>query len=157
MARFILLIIFFVLLSACRYTSEEAKSNGDLVVGPGGNYQYEKINQFLNHIDQQKSAQLRITSYTDEGDPIISDFNFDGKKIQYSYDNSRDKFGGRNKGKSTTTCEKIEKKEVNRADLAKGIQYVLTGCQKVIGTHESGSNEIHILFVPAPTPRITPE
>jgi hypothetical protein len=96
-------------------------------------------------VDKHKDSKLRVTSYTIEGDPIISDLHYDGKTIRYSYDTSQDKYGDNSIGKLKTTCEKIEKKEITQNANMKGTQYVLTGCQKIIG--ESHENEIYVLFV----------
>lgn len=147
----IFMLILTMLLTGCstvsQYSLQEAKENGDIVVGPGGPLNTEKIIAFISNVDRVRESKLRITSFTDEGDPIISDLHFDGKKIQYSYDSSRDKFGGKSRGKSKTSCERIDKKEVSREGKAEGTQYILTGCRKIIGVHESGKKEIFVLFV----------
>ncbi|UVI33550.1 DUF4362 domain-containing protein [Paenibacillus spongiae] len=147
----LILLTLTLLITGCTSTSEysvrEAKKNGDIIVGPSGPLNTDKIIPFMNHVDQGRESRLRITSYTDEGDPIIIDLHYDGKKISYSYDNTRDKLGGRSRGKSETTCGEIHQREVVRDDQAAGTQYVLTGCKKLIGPHESGKKEIHVLFV----------
>ena len=151
MRQMLILITLSLLLTGCKaastYTSQEAKKNGDIVVGPGGPLNTDKIIPFLTSVDKGQESDLRITSYTDEGDPIISDLHYDGKKIKYSYDTSRDEYGGTSRGKSNTTCEKILSRDVVRDDKAVGTLYVLTGCKKIIGPHESGKKEIHVLFV----------
>ncbi|MCQ6561495.1 DUF4362 domain-containing protein [Paenibacillus mendelii] len=151
MRQMLILLTLALLLTGCTtpstYSSQEAKRNGDIVVGPGGPLNTDKIIPFITNVDNGQESHLRITSYTDEGDPIISDLHYDGKKIKYSYDTSRDEFGGTSRGKSNTTCEKILSRDVVREDKAIGMQYVLAGCKKIIGPHESGKKEIHLLFV----------
>jgi hypothetical protein len=147
--RVMVCLLVFAALTACNnYTLQEAKKNGDLIEGtPDGPLNLEKITQFIKNADQSKDSKLRITSYTKEGDAIISDLHFDGKSIQYSFDNSRDKFGGRTKGKSKTTCEKMDKRDVFRGN-AEGTQYILTGCKEAIGMPgEADRQEIVVLFV----------
>jgi hypothetical protein len=142
-------ILILVLLTSCnKYTLQDAKKNGDIIAGDiGGTLNTEKMTQFMNDLDKNQDSKLRITMYTIEGDPIISDLHYDGKTIRYSYDTSQDKYGNQSKGKSETTCEKINKKEIAQSDInVKGTQYVLTGCKKIIG--ESHKNEIYVLFVP---------
>jgi hypothetical protein len=147
--RVIVCLLVLAALTACNsYTLQEAKKNGDLIEGPpDGPLNVEKITQFIMDADQSKESKLRITSYTKEGDAIISDLHFDGKSIQYSFDNSRDKFGGKTKGKSEATCMKMDKRDAARGN-AKGTQYVLTGCKGAIGTpNEADQHEIKVLFV----------
>jgi hypothetical protein len=142
------LLVLAVLTACNNYTLQEAKKNGDLIEGtPDGPLNMEKITQFIKDADQSKDSKLRITSYTKEGDAIISDLHFDGKSIHYSYDDSRDKFGGKTKGKSETTCVKMDKRDGARGN-AKGTQYVLTGCMEAIGMpNEADRQEVVVLFV----------
>jgi len=147
----IFMLTLTMILTGCNtvspYSLQDAKGNGDIVVGPGGPLNTEKIISFISNVEKDQESKLRITSFTDEGDPIISDLYFDGEKIQYRYDSSRDKFGGKTRGKSKTSCERIGKREVSREGKAEGTQYILTGCRKIIGVHESGKKEIFVLFV----------
>lgn len=57
----------------------------------------------MTDYETRKESKVRITGYTEEGAPIISDLNFNGKEIEYIFDNSRDKHGGKQKGTYNTT------------------------------------------------------
>lgn len=148
-ARVMVCLLVIAALTACNsYTLQEAGKNGDLIDGPpNGPLNLEKITQFIKDADQSKDSKLRITSYTKEGDAIIHDLHFDGNRFRYSFDNSRDKFGGETKGKSETTCLKLDRRDASRGN-AKGTQYVLTGCKEAIGMPSEGDqHEIVVLFV----------
>jgi len=147
MRRIICLILSVFVLSACNtYTLQDAKNNGDIIVGHLGPMNSEKIDSFVADFEKQKASKLRITSYTTEGDPILSDLYYDGKQINYTFDNSRDKHGGKQKGKDKTSCNKIEKRSVTRDVSAKGLEYILTDCKEIIGFHSGDKNEIFLMF-----------
>ncbi|MFD0698024.1 DUF4362 domain-containing protein [Paenibacillus sp. GCM10027628] len=147
MRRILLIILSMLLLSSCNtYDSNKAKENGDIIPGHPGPVNLDKIDIFIKDFETQKESKIRITSYTEEGDPIISDLNFNGKEIEYIFDNSRDKHGGKQKGKYDTTCKSIEKKNVTRGDSARGVEYILTNCKEIIGIHYSEKQEIYLMF-----------
>lgn len=107
------------------YKSQQAIYHGDVVLDVVGKVtNLPAFNQFYNDVQAGKSDKIRITSYTDEGDPIFMDLNFDGKIIQYTFDDSNDKFGGSNKGRKTTTCTGISAQQT-----VNGTMYAVTGCQ----------------------------
>ncbi|WP_420869630.1 DUF4362 domain-containing protein [Cohnella ginsengisoli] len=61
-------------------------------------------NLFLANVDNGMPSQVRITQYTDEGDPILYELVYDGAEaITYTYDNSRDGFGSET-GRRSTVC-----------------------------------------------------
>ncbi|WP_075980134.1 DUF4362 domain-containing protein [Bacillus massilinigeriensis] len=121
--------LFVISVTGCSeneaYGSEEAIKRGDVV------YQNEVINlerfeQFLNNLSNNKEDKIRVTGYTHEGDPIFQDLQFDGKVIQYRYDNSNDEFAGNDKGVQTDVCTEIVEKE-NEQDE---VEYLISGCSK---------------------------
>ncbi|KQX56687.1 MULTISPECIES: DUF4362 domain-containing protein [unclassified Paenibacillus] len=147
MRRIICLILSVFVLSGCHtYTLQDAKKNGDIIVGHLGPTNFEKIDSFITDFENQKASKLRITSYSEEGDPILSDLIYDGKQINYIFDDSRDKHGGIQKGKDKTSCNKIEKRSVTREGSIKGFEYILTGCKEIIGFHSGDKNEIFLMF-----------
>ena len=87
------------------YKSETAVSNGDVVDIHGKVSNVDRFYAFLNNVEALKPDLIRITSYTIEGDPIIAVAYYDGKKIKYYSDNTRDAFGG---GKGIHTLEADE-------------------------------------------------
>jgi hypothetical protein len=120
------------------YTVAEATRHGDVVVGPGvqGVGNMSALTIFLSNINHHKKASVRITSFTDEGDPIFVDLSFNGQTIEYTYDDSEDRFGGQQRGRKTTTCTGIATRSVTN-----GTEYVLSGCQDT-------SMPSEVLFVP---------
>jgi len=107
------------------YGSEEAVKRGDVV------YQSEVINlerfeQFLSNLSKNKEDKIRVTGYTHEGDPIYQDLQFDGKVIQYRYDNSNDEYAGNDKGVKTDVCIKIVEQENEQGE----VEYLISGCSK---------------------------
>lgn len=75
------------------YTIEEALNNGDIVNVHGNITNYEKLEAFMENINNKIEDNIKIVQYTIEGDPIIIELKYDGKDLSYKYDNTRDKFG----------------------------------------------------------------
>ncbi|NLI91244.1 MAG: DUF4362 domain-containing protein [Peptococcaceae bacterium] len=101
------LFIMFLLLPACTslstsipasYNSDLAVKNGDVVDVHGRTYNVEKLDAFIDAVNNRQKAKVQIISYTVEGDPIARILEYDGRMINYTYDNSMDKFAGRDKG-----------------------------------------------------------
>lgn len=98
------------------YTYETAIKNGDVVAINGKQHNTEKLEQFLENVENDKKDKIRIVQYTTEGGAIITDLEYSGNKIKYAYDRTRDGFG-------LTT---IEKKKFNADSLyKKGSRYYL--------------------------------
>ncbi|MGG3744715.1 DUF4362 domain-containing protein [Paenibacillus chibensis] len=106
------------------YSFDKAISKGD-VVYLSKVYNVEKFDRFLANLESKKADRIRITGYTDEGDPIYKDLKYNGEEISYSYDNSNDAFGGSNNGIRTDRCA-----NVTSEDVQDGTQYTLSGCTK---------------------------
>ena len=63
---------------------------------------YDNIDDFINIMHTKNlSAKFQVTKTTDEGDPIIQTLEYDGKTIKFTYDNSKDKFAGTDRGVAT--------------------------------------------------------
>ncbi|MBB6673438.1 DUF4362 domain-containing protein [Cohnella nanjingensis] len=107
------------------YSSNEAITKGD-VVYLNKVYNIEKFNRFITNLDNKKADSIRITGYTDEGDPIFKDLKYDGKEISYTYDNSNDEFGGSNKGVRSDICSKVSSEKNAQGE----IDYSISGCTK---------------------------
>lgn len=67
-----------------------------------------------------------MTGFTTEGDPIYHDLQFDGEVIHLTYDNSKDKHGGDNRGVTKDVCTEIKKQEAENGE----IEFYLSGCKK---------------------------
>lgn len=76
-----------------RYYVEFAIQNGDVVDVHGQHYNEEKLEQFMVNVKKRRNDKVRITRYTIEGDALIIDLEFDGEKIYYTYDTTRDAYG----------------------------------------------------------------
>jgi Domain of unknown function (DUF4362) len=86
---------------------------------------YDKFMQFVNNINlgKGKNEKIRVVRYTNEGDPLLHDLIYDGKKIISTIDTTRDEFGVQQV--DTTICKSIDtKKDKDKTE------YVLSGCEK---------------------------
>ena len=72
---------------------DQAIADGVVVTFSGATANSVKITEFLQSAAKGESAFMRTIYYTTEGDPIITDYEFDGEKYIVTYDNSRDSFG----------------------------------------------------------------
>ena len=72
---------------------DQAIADGVVVTFSGATANSGKITEFLQSAAKGESAFMRTIYYTTEGDPIITDYEFDGEKYIVTYDNSRDSFG----------------------------------------------------------------
>lgn len=76
------------------YLPEEAKANGDYVnVGLGKYANEDKMTAFIDAIHAKETGAVRITRYSDEGNPDIADVVFDGSKFTVWIDTTRDQYG----------------------------------------------------------------
>lgn len=105
------------------YTSKEAINRGDIVSFEKV-YNLDSFEQFITNLSSKKADNIRVTSYTDEGDPIFKDLKFDGNVINYSYDTSNDAFGGSNTGVRTDTCSDITSEKNAQGEII----YSISGC-----------------------------
>jgi hypothetical protein len=84
------LLLFFII-SACSsksYNYETAIKNGDVVDLHGKVNNAERLEKFYGNISLTIKDKIRITQFTIEGDPLFYDFEYNGKEIKYTYDNS---------------------------------------------------------------------
>ncbi len=117
------LVVCMLCLAGCgKYTMEEAKENGDIIV-QNGVTNSDRFESFLNKSKQGKSDQIRITAYTTEGDPIVYDVVYGGKTYQYSSDSSRDQFGSTDDDRENEVCQQLDKTIVKQEAI-----YTLRQC-----------------------------
>ena len=69
----------------------------------------DSIDKFIDYVHKDLSAKYQLTKTTDEGDPIVQTLDYDGTTIKYTYDNTKDKFAGTDKGVITKEYRKIYK------------------------------------------------
>ncbi|MFD0824693.1 DUF4362 domain-containing protein [Neobacillus sp. M.A.Huq-85] len=81
-----------------------------------------RLKSFIQNVSKGKKDNIRVVSYTKEGDPIISDITTNVEILEVKSDNTRDEFG--DKTIKTIQCKTVEviKNESNKDE------YVLTGC-----------------------------
>ncbi|WHY27775.1 DUF4362 domain-containing protein [Bacillus wiedmannii] len=131
MKRFLLIMILLLIVistigcSSGAYSYEEAIKKGDIVYQVKAD-NLERFEKFLDNLSNKKEDTIRVTSYTKEGDPIFEDLQFDGKSIQYTYDNSNDAYAGNDKGIETDVCTEIIKKENEQGQD----DFFVSGCSK---------------------------
>ncbi|WP_053178221.1 DUF4362 domain-containing protein [Peribacillus loiseleuriae] len=110
------------------YDSEEAIENGDVVNRHGEISNLDKFENFIKNVESGTKDEIRITMYTIEGDPIFYNLNYDGNKIQYTYDDSQDGYAGSGKGIKSTSCSNIESRNTEN-----GVEYHLSECSSEVG------------------------
>ncbi|MBR0577241.1 DUF4362 domain-containing protein [Proteiniclasticum sp. BAD-10] len=84
-----LLVFYGYFIHPNTYPEEVALKRGDVVVTAQGVIHGEKFHAFVQNVENQKPDSVRITWYSSEGAPKITDLQFDGKRIQYHGDLSR--------------------------------------------------------------------
>lgn len=81
----------------------------------------ETFQTFKDNIDHGESDEIRIVTYTEEGDPMIHELLYDGKLIHSTEDTTRDHFGSGSI--NSISCESLEAE-----DKAERTDYYLSGC-----------------------------
>ncbi|WP_164462104.1 DUF4362 domain-containing protein [Bacillus sp. FJAT-42376] len=84
-------------------------SSEDIINTHGEIKNFERFAEFTEHAEKGIKDQIRIVSYTTEGDPILQDLEFDGKLIKLRHDSSRDQYGSEEV--TYASCKAIEKKK----------------------------------------------
>lgn len=110
------------------YTPEKAAADGDIVDQHGQISNLKRLDMFRQHISEGIGDKIRITIYTVEGSPVFYDLDYDGKMIQYTYDNSHGGYAGSGQRRESTTCS-----ELVRAHEDGIVKYLLKGCSSDLG------------------------
>lgn len=98
-------------------------SSDDIVNTHGDVENLERFFAFMENVNAGKKDEIRVVSYTDEGDPMLHDIKYDGELLHSTTDTRRDKYGS---GKiDSTTCKKIEVTE-----NAERTDYDLSSCER---------------------------
>ncbi|MEI4829971.1 DUF4362 domain-containing protein [Bacillus sp. FJAT-53711] len=108
-----------------KHGKAKVDKKNDIVITMGEQSNLDKFQQFLTHVKSGKADKVRIVNYTDEGDPIFQTLNYDGININYLFDDSNDKFGGRHKGEKGDVCKGIMKEKSDE-----GVSYTLSECKE---------------------------
>jgi len=70
---------------------DQAAAAGYFVDDHGMEYNQPVVDQFYEDMNTGHSAEMRVVRYTDDGDPVIADYQYDGEKFTVTYDDSRDR------------------------------------------------------------------
>lgn len=106
------------------YPPDKAVENGDIVDVEDSYSNLHLWKAFLKNLKTKRTDAIRITSYSIEGDPIFYELLFNGKEIDYTFDNSMDVYGGVGKGRKSTLCTGVKKKKFDYSE-----RYILSGCE----------------------------
>lgn len=126
--------VILVLLIGCQDRDQALKPTDendselhpDVVDMHGGISGLDKMENYFQQVSKYKKGDLRVVSYTIEGDPILTDLAYDGKQINVTHDYTRDQYGS---GRvDSFQCRKL-KREENPTNLS----YYLTDCEGVKG------------------------
>ncbi len=71
------------------YTSDMAISKGDVVILNSNIYNKDKLNNFLNNINNNKDDHIQIVTYTQDGYPLIEQLYYVNGEITLVTDNTR--------------------------------------------------------------------
>src|SRR5690606_836879 len=104
-----------------------------------------KLETFYNHYNKNQKSQITIVHYTDEGDPVYLDLDFDGQTIKYIRDDSWDAFGGQDKGVKKTSCNILSKHTASNKNSYR-TEYVLSDCISDIGFSDPEKGEYLLFF-----------
>ncbi|WP_052398894.1 DUF4362 domain-containing protein [Geomicrobium sp. JCM 19039] len=99
-----------ILLGGCRYTAKDAIENNEVVSGPGAAPEGENVHlleEFIVNMELGESDKVRVTQFTDEGDPIFIDLVYENNGLEVTYNDRHDEYA-KPYGTFTVTCEEIE-------------------------------------------------
>ena len=100
-------VLGLLLLSACSYDSEKAVKNGDVINSNGPVYNFPRFELFMESMEANKPAAVRIANYTLEGDPTLYNVTFDGTSIHLEIDRSKNNNRGDEPAKVNKTCQDL--------------------------------------------------
>ena len=85
----------------------------------------ERFDEFLLHVQQGVEDHIRVVKYTEEGAPILYDYDFKKEILNVTIDTRRDGFGQRDIFQTTCTSVIVD-------EATKGTSYKLKGCNPKI-------------------------
>ncbi|MFJ7825864.1 DUF4362 domain-containing protein [Psychrobacillus sp. NPDC096623] len=100
-------------------------SSEDVVDMHGEIKNKERFEVFLNNVEKGNNDSIRVVRYTEEGDPMLHDLEYDGEVIKSTTDTRRDKFGAGSISNATCTSAEI-------VETTERTEYVLEGCDNTI-------------------------
>lgn len=103
-----------------QYKSSMAINDGDIVGVHGKAYNIEKLDKFIENIDNKQKDIVRVAIYTTEGDAIVSILQFDGAEFNFTVDTTRDDYG-------TKKITKYKAYEIVKETKNNGVYYIVKG------------------------------
>jgi hypothetical protein len=65
----------------------------DVVETHGRIENIKRLDEFTLNVQNDKQDNVRLVRYTIEGDPILHDLAYDGEKVEFKLDSTRDQYG----------------------------------------------------------------
>lgn len=128
-----MLAFIVIFISGCQLDKADSEEKPGNNVDPANNevvnihgqlQNLERLDLFVEHVNNSKKDKIRVTGYTTEGDPIYQDLDYNGSKITVKYDTTKDKFGA---GEVRTyVCKGIQKQESETET-----NYLLENCPEI--------------------------
>lgn len=113
-------ILTLMMLSGCGTSGSWPEE--DLIIDTHGELEnVERLDRFLENVEQQKEDAVRIQHFTTEGDPIYETLRYSSSGILLQYDATEDAYGSGEEWERN--CETLEKKE-NETSTS----FILDGC-----------------------------
>lgn len=134
---YLLLLLGTCLLAACSYDSEKAVKNGDVINMNEPVFNFDRFERFLDQVEADEAASVRITNYTLDGNPTLYNLSFDGVVFDLEIDRSKNKQREDNPRKMSMSCTELISKEGQQL-----FSYSLEGCQ-----HESTADRFLLLNI----------
>lgn len=119
MKKAIWIVLILLVISGCSYNP----SGEDIVDTHGKITNLERFMKFVENVNQGKEDKIRVVRYTDEGDAMLHDLEYNGEIITSTIDTTRDEFG--DGSTITTSCKSIDVKETDERK-----DYTLSGCDQ---------------------------
>ena len=111
-------------MGACSYDSEKAMKNGDVINMHGPIYNFVYFEDFMERVEAEETAFVRITNFTLEGNPTLYNVAFDGTEFNLEIDRSKNKERGDKPAKESLSCAEITRNEGQQL-----FSYTMQGCQ----------------------------
>lgn len=87
----IVCILIFVLITGCRtkpYPPENAVKNGEVIFDYDRTYNVDKLDKFIENVNNKIPDKIKITQYGDEGIFLIETISYNGKVIKAVFDST---------------------------------------------------------------------
>jgi len=135
------------------FSKDEAIAAGFFVTDHTTTHNQDAVDQFFADVAARRPTVLRTMTYTIEGDAILAEYRFDGDLFIVTQDNSRDQFGGADRGVSEMTFRYLVRDVSTNSDTGEErIWYVLSNTEDIYTTKDGERNYVDGLVVlPSPS------